>query len=101
MVDRDAVFRVNVEGTRNVLEAAKNAGARGFVNTSSVTVVVDELERDFRNVDEEWPVGGAGTSYGQSKVCTIYYPSIQFSYYFCWTRTHSRLLLCCFSHDIT
>lgn len=71
MVGKEAVFQVNVEGTRNVLEAARGCGARGLVYTSSVTVVMDELERDWRNVGEEWPTGGAETSYGMSKVSGI------------------------------
>ncbi|KAF3005929.1 hypothetical protein E8E13_009922 [Curvularia kusanoi] len=67
MKGKEAEFQVNVEGTRNVVEAAKTCGARGLVYTSSVTVVLDELGKDFRNVDEEWPTGQATTSYGQSK----------------------------------
>jgi sterol-4alpha-carboxylate 3-dehydrogenase (decarboxylating) len=69
MVGKEAEFQVNVEGTRNVVEAAKKCGARGLVYTSSVTVVLDEMGVDFRNVDERWPTGRATTSYGQSKVC--------------------------------
>lgn len=68
MVGKEADFQVNVEGTRNVVEAAKKCGARGLVYTSSVTVVLDELGVNFRNVDERWPTGRATTSYGQSKV---------------------------------
>lgn len=66
--NKEGEFTVNVEGTRNVLEASKECGARGLVYTSSVTVVLDELGKDFKNVDEEWPTGRAKTSYGQSKV---------------------------------
>lgn len=68
MKGKEAEFTVNVEGTRNVVEASKECGARGLVYTSSVTVVLDEAGKDFRNVDEEWPTGRATTSYGQSKV---------------------------------
>lgn len=67
MQGSDAVFRVNVDGTRNVLHAAKECGAKGLVYTSSVTVVLDELDKDFKNVDETWPTGRASTSYGLSK----------------------------------
>lgn len=66
--DADGVFQVNVEGTRNVLAAAQASGAHGCVYTSSVTVVLDELTRDWRDVDERWPTGGAQTRYGISKV---------------------------------
>jgi sterol-4alpha-carboxylate 3-dehydrogenase (decarboxylating) len=65
---KDAVFKVNVEGTRNVIDAAKACGAKGLVYTSSVTVVLDRLTQDFKNIDESWPAGDVDTSYGQSKV---------------------------------
>lgn len=71
MEDHDAVFKVNVEGTRNVLEASKEHGVKAFVYTSSITVLCDDLSRDFRNADETWPLGKTDTSYGQSKVCTF------------------------------
>ena len=64
----ESVFAVNVEGTRNVLAASRECGARGLVFTSSIAAVLDELSRDFKNVDERWPAGGATTSYGMSKV---------------------------------
>ncbi|CBX90148.1 similar to C-3 sterol dehydrogenase/C-4 decarboxylase [Plenodomus lingam JN3] len=67
MKGKETVFKVNVEGTRNVVSAAKECGAKGLVYTSSSTVVFDELEADFRNVDEGWPTGRAKTSYGISK----------------------------------
>jgi dihydroflavonol-4-reductase len=37
--DPSPLFRVNVEGTRNVLEAAARAGVRRFVHTSSAAVI--------------------------------------------------------------
>lgn len=37
--DRDEVFRVNVEGTRRMLEAARNAQVPRFVHTSSVAAI--------------------------------------------------------------
>ncbi|KAH9878338.1 hypothetical protein IAQ61_001609 [Plenodomus lingam] len=71
MKGKETVFKVNVEGTRNVVSAAKECGAKGLVYTSSSTVVFDELEADFRNVDEGWPTGRAKTSYGISKVIQL------------------------------
>jgi sterol-4alpha-carboxylate 3-dehydrogenase (decarboxylating) len=68
MKNKEGEFTVNVEGTRNVLDASRECGAKGLVYTSSVTVVLDELGKDFKNVDETWPTGYAKTSYGQSKV---------------------------------
>lgn len=76
MRNKEGEFTVNVDGTRNVLEASRECGARGLVYTSSVTVVLDELGSDFRNVDEEWPTGRAKTSYGQSKVGVINLPAV-------------------------
>jgi sterol-4alpha-carboxylate 3-dehydrogenase (decarboxylating) len=69
MKGKEVVFKVNIEGTRNVLEASKECGAKGLVYTSSVTVVLDKMDRDFRNVDERWGAGDVDTSYGLSKVC--------------------------------
>lgn len=65
------VFEVNVQGTRNVVEAAKECRANGLVYTSSFTVLVDEIEADFRNADETWPTGRATLAYGKSKVVEI------------------------------
>ena len=69
---KEAVFQVNVDGTRNVIQASKESGAKGLVFTSSVTVLVDELGRDFRNGNEEWPTGRASLVYGQSKVSGLF-----------------------------
>lgn len=66
--DKDAVFEVNFHGTSNVLDASGEAGVEALVYTSSVTVLMDELERDFRNAVENWD-GKPTTVYGQSKVC--------------------------------
>ncbi|PVI00250.1 C-3 sterol dehydrogenase/C-4 decarboxylase-like protein [Periconia macrospinosa] len=63
----DTVFEVNIEGTRNVIDVAKEVGAKALVYTSSVTVLLDELDKDFRNADETWSTGRATTCYGKSK----------------------------------
>lgn len=75
---RDVVFKVNVEGTRNVVEASRECGAKGLVFTSSVTVVLDDFTKDWRNVDERWGLGEVQTTYGQSKVWEIYFVSCPF-----------------------
>ncbi|KAF2649476.1 C-3 sterol dehydrogenase/C-4 decarboxylase-like protein [Lophiostoma macrostomum CBS 122681] len=64
---REALFEINVTGTRNVIEVSKECGAKGLVYTSSITVLVDENDRDFVNADETWPTGRAKLLYGQSK----------------------------------
>ncbi|KAF1815858.1 putative NAD dependent epimerase/dehydratase [Eremomyces bilateralis CBS 781.70] len=64
----EIVFRINVEGTRNVLDAAKSSGATSFVYTSSVTIVTDDQDHDYPNVNETVPTGFALCTYGQSKL---------------------------------
>jgi sterol-4alpha-carboxylate 3-dehydrogenase (decarboxylating) len=64
---KETVFNINVKGTRNVLYASQKCGAKGLVYTSSITVICDDLSRDFKNINESWPTGRVGTSYGQSK----------------------------------
>lgn len=62
------VFRVNVEGTRNTLLAAKEAGCIAFVYTSSCTAVTDDVSMDYANIDERWPLASRSSIYGESKV---------------------------------
>lgn len=49
----DDFFSANVIGTRNVLAAARLAGVKAFVYTSSPSVVADGS--DLKNVDESYP----------------------------------------------
>lgn len=37
--DRESIYRVNVEGTKNLLKAARTAGVRRFIHTSSVAAI--------------------------------------------------------------
>ncbi|KAK8168247.1 putative NAD dependent epimerase/dehydratase [Phyllosticta citrichinensis] len=65
---RNEVFAVNVGGTRNILDAAREGeSVKAFVYTSSLTVVGDDLDTDYCNVDESVQVGRAELFYGQSK----------------------------------
>lgn len=64
---RDRLFRINVEGTRNMLKAAQEAGATAFVHTSSCCVIADDHDHDHPNMDETVPLGHAILCYGQSK----------------------------------
>lgn len=66
--NRDMVFNVNVNGTRNMLKIAKESGVKAFVYTSSCTVVTDDNDRDYPNMRETLPTGNASLIYGQSKV---------------------------------
>ncbi|KAL6941219.1 erg26, C-3 sterol dehydrogenase [Hanseniaspora osmophila] len=46
--------KVNVEGTRNVLDVAKSCGVKAFVYTSSAGVIFNG--QDIHNADETWPI---------------------------------------------
>jgi sterol-4alpha-carboxylate 3-dehydrogenase (decarboxylating) len=65
---RERTIDINVNGTRNVLEAAKAVSVKSFIYTSSCTVVMDDKTRQHPNEDETAPVGHATLIYGQSKV---------------------------------
>jgi len=62
------VFRANVEGTRNMLAAAKDHGVEAFVWTGSCTAVTDDMNREYRNIDEAVPTSKQSLVYGESKV---------------------------------
>jgi nucleoside-diphosphate-sugar epimerase len=64
--DVDASWRVNVLGTRNVLDAAVDAGARRFVHLSSVRAFSDLGFPD--GVDEHHPVRPDGNPYVDTKI---------------------------------
>ena len=64
---RDIVFNINVNGTRNMLAAAKNAGVKAFVWTGSCCAVVDDMRYQYPNIDERWPTSSHSLIYGESK----------------------------------
>lgn len=64
---RERVFKVNVEGTRNILAAAKSNDVKAFVWTGSCTAVTDDFSKQYPNVDECWPVSSHSLIYGESK----------------------------------
>jgi nucleoside-diphosphate-sugar epimerase len=51
---RDEFYRINVEGTRNLLEAARAAGVRKFVHVSTEAVLLDGTP--LVNADETRPI---------------------------------------------
>lgn len=61
--DPDVHWRINYEGTRNLLAAAGHAGVRRFIFLSSVKAMA---EPDDVCADEDWP-GEPITHYGKSK----------------------------------
>jgi sterol-4alpha-carboxylate 3-dehydrogenase (decarboxylating) len=54
-ITKQLVEKVNVQGTKNVLEAAKDVDVKAFVFTSSSSVVVGDVD-GVVNADESWPV---------------------------------------------
>lgn len=62
------VWRTNVEGTRNMLNAAVEHGVESFIYTSSCCVVTDDMSTSYRNIDEGWPASSTSLIYGESKV---------------------------------
>lgn len=61
--DPDVHWRVNFEGTRNLVNAAGEAGVRRFVFLSSVKAMAEPGDRC---VDEDWP-GEPDSAYGRAK----------------------------------
>ncbi|KAL4891753.1 hypothetical protein BDV59DRAFT_63195 [Aspergillus ambiguus] len=61
------VWKINVEGTRNMLEAAKRSGTKGFIYTSTCCVVTDNMDTPYININEEWPIPKSSLIYGESK----------------------------------
>jgi len=58
MVDssnKNLAYRVNVEGTKNLLRASQETGVKGFVYTSSASVIHD-TQSDLINADETYPL---------------------------------------------
>ncbi|MEY3211371.1 MAG: hypothetical protein RIT28_1852 [Pseudomonadota bacterium] len=58
---------VNVEGTRNVLDAAAAAGARRVVLTSSIAALGEVKAGEIGDEDTVWSWGGLGLHYLESK----------------------------------
>lgn len=64
---KDALYRVNVEGTRNVLTAALAQGGLRVVHTSSIVAVGASLTPSVMNEETPWSGGGEGYHYVDSK----------------------------------
>jgi sterol-4alpha-carboxylate 3-dehydrogenase (decarboxylating) len=54
-ISASTLLQINFEGTRNVLEAAKGGGVKGFVYLSTADVVVGDSWAEYQNVDEGCP----------------------------------------------
>jgi nucleoside-diphosphate-sugar epimerase len=62
--DPDAHWRINFEGTRNLLEVAGQAGVKRFIFLSSIKAMAEPGDAC---ADEEWP-GEPVTAYGKAKL---------------------------------
>lgn len=51
----DIHYKVNVEGTKNLVKAAQETGVKVFVFTSSASVILDPT-KELINADETWPL---------------------------------------------
>ncbi|KAJ5919817.1 3-beta hydroxysteroid dehydrogenase/isomerase [Penicillium verhagenii] len=61
------VWKTNVVGTQNMLDAATKNGAAAFIYTSSCCVVTDDLRSSYANINEQWPTSPSSLIYGESK----------------------------------
>ncbi|CAI7586886.1 unnamed protein product [Penicillium glandicola] len=61
------VWKINFEGTRNMLDVSKHSEVEAFIYTSSCCVVIDDTRTAFPNINEEWPLALRSTIYGESK----------------------------------
>jgi nucleoside-diphosphate-sugar epimerase len=63
---REEFFKVNVEGTRNVLEACKKLKLKRFVHVSSLSVITGYKDHD--GTKEDAPYLPTGENYADSKI---------------------------------
>ncbi len=70
---KELYYKVNVEGTKCVIESCQKTNVKALVYTSSASVISNNAT-DLVNADERWPVipPKAQTEYySQTKVCTL------------------------------
>lgn len=66
-LERD-VWKVNVGGTKNLLDAAAKNGVEALIYTSSCCVTTDNISMPYPNINEMWPTSRTSLVYGESKV---------------------------------
>ncbi|KAL8912455.1 MAG: hypothetical protein Q9171_002548 [Xanthocarpia ochracea] len=64
---REKLFKVNVDGTRNIVTAAQANHVKALVWTGSCTAVTDNFSQQYPNIDESWPTSSHSLIYGESK----------------------------------
>lgn len=62
------VWKINFEGTQNMLDVSKHSGVGAFIYTSTCCVVIDDTRTDHLNINEDRPLSFRSTIYGESKV---------------------------------
>ncbi len=65
--DTRQIFKVNVEGTANVVNAALNAGVKKMLHVSSVAALGRIRQDEFINETMQWTEETSNSRYGQSK----------------------------------
>ncbi|KAI9658810.1 MAG: erg26, C-3 sterol dehydrogenase [Alyxoria varia] len=66
---REKIFTLNVGGTQNMLDAAREHGVTRFIFTGSYTSLTDDVAHDYPNMNESLPFPDPGQTlkYGASK----------------------------------
>lgn len=64
----ELIWKTNVNGTQNILDAARRGGVEAVVWTGSCTAVTDDMRYQYPNIDETWPTSDHSLIYGESKV---------------------------------
>lgn len=65
--DRDELYKVNVEGTANLLVAAQHHSIKKFVHTSSTSAIGRALNNAVITEETDWDNNGEYTQYGLTK----------------------------------
>ncbi|HEX5151985.1 MAG TPA: NAD-dependent epimerase/dehydratase family protein [Parafilimonas sp.] len=65
--DKQELFKTNIEGTANVVNACLNAGVRKLVHVSSVSALGRIRENSFVNENMQWSEETSNSVYGKSK----------------------------------
>lgn len=64
---QDLMYKVNVEGTANVVNAALDAGVKKLIHVSSVAALERMQEDGMITESSEWTPGKGGSFYGKTK----------------------------------
>ena len=66
---KQELFKINIEGTANVVNASLNAGIKKIVHVSSIAALGRKKEGAFITEDIHWTEENNLSNYGQSKYC--------------------------------